>query len=798
MINVKGTKTGAAETDPAKRFVLKDAKETSKTPVTLALIFTAIAAYLKSMFPGEAEQMASLPASDQPRTSAPAEEAVAAAESGASETASEAAKEEGVHRSVPGFQITFGAGPVFESRPIAILSPFLNRAETVPTVKPVANDNESDAPRAVIGGGGGKGGGGSAGGGGGGGGARAADTDEDEEENLPNRAPRVLGAVYLMDVASAGALAIALSDLLRGAHDANGDTLSVKNVTVSGGTLTAQSGSWLFEPGPDLGPVTISYTITDGALSVAQKAYVAVVPDRQIAGLDADDLIVGGDLSDGIEGRGGDDNIHSGAGPDLVRGGGGRDHIVAGLGNDIVLGEAGDDLILGGEGNDRLYGGAGHDRIFGGEGNDRIFGDEGDDTLHGEAGDDEVNGGAGNDWLSGGTGKDSVRGEGGDDHIRADMDGEADAYDGGPGSDTLDFTEAVASLVVNAATGRASGSETGADTFSNVEVILAGSGDDTVTGGAAAETIKGGDGNDTLSGGAGCDTVEGGAGDDRVIVDLDGVSDTYDGGEGRDTLDFAATAEALFVDLVAETAQSTQTGADSVTCFEVVIGGSGNDTITGSAADEELRGGAGNDAISDGGGCDVVLGGAGDDRVIAADDGADDRYGGGSGLDTLDYSNATGALVIDVAQGTAKGISIGEDTITGFEAVIGGAGDDRIIAGTAQSMTMTGGGGNNFFEFLGASETGTLSHEIRDFKVGDTIRMSKWDLFERVLDDLDDHFEDVYGEDVDADDAPIRYRYEADGQVDRTVIEADLDRNDTFETTVTLQGRFALVVIDTV
>ena len=90
--------------------------------------------------------------------------------------------------------------------------------------------------------------------------------------------------------------------------------------------------------------------------------------------------------------------------------------------------------------------------------------------------------------------------------------------------------------------------------------------------------------------------------------------------------------------------------------------------------------------------------GADNDTVFAALDAQDDCFDGGEGDDTLDYSSATGNLVVDLAGGTAQGQEIGTDTIAGFECVAGGDGNDRFVVGEAP-VTLSGGGGENEFVF---------------------------------------------------------------------------------------------------
>jgi Ca2+-binding RTX toxin-like protein len=116
-----------------------------------------------------------------------------------------------------------------------------------------------------------------------------------------------------------------------------------------------------------------------------------------------------------IVGGGGANRLHGTARPDVIVGGGGRDRIAgrggfdlicAGAGDDVVLGGPGGDTILGGSGDDALYGGLQDDKLVGAAGNDLLIGGEAYNTLLGGSGDDynregfTVNGGEGSDWLS--------------------------------------------------------------------------------------------------------------------------------------------------------------------------------------------------------------------------------------------------------------------------------------------------------------------------------------------------------------------------------------------------------------
>ncbi|MDP3254400.1 peroxidase family protein [Bosea sp. (in: a-proteobacteria)] len=195
----------------------------------------------------------------------------------------------------------------------------------------------------------------------------------------------------------------------------------------------------------------------------------------------------------------------------------------------------------------------GTDVLVGTAGADNIIGFAGDDVLIGEAGDDRVSAGEGADFVDAGAGADIVFLGGGDDHGF-----------GGAGNDAL-YGEA---------------------------------GDDRVFGEA---------GDDRLEGGVGRDTMVGGAGDDLIVAAVGDGDDTYhgddlDGGDGVDTLDMSAISASITVDLGSGllgrgSAVSVESGTDTLWGIENVATGSGEDTITASAAVNVMEGGAGDDVF---------------------------------------------------------------------------------------------------------------------------------------------------------------------------------------------------------
>jgi hypothetical protein len=89
-----------------------------------------------------------------------------------------------------------------------------------------------------------------------------------------------------------------------------------------------------------------------------------------------------------------------------------------------------------------------------------------------------------------------------------------------------------------------------------------------------------------------------------------------------------------------------------------------------------------------------------------------------------------------------------------------------------------------------------MVHHILDFMVGDRIETSSYRIFEQIADDLESHFEAVYGDTGDDDGLPIRVRHEGTHELSQTLIEIDTDNNNSYEMTINLSGHHMLVVID--
>ncbi len=396
-----------------------------------------------------------------------------------------------------------------------------------------------------------------------------------------------------------------------------------------------------------------------------------------------------------------------------------------------VRGSSGDDNIQGNNIANTLIG----DATDAAGGNDRIYGNGGDDILAGIGGSDVLLGGEGHDRLFGDT-----------DPFDKDQGNYA------PGDDSL----------------------------------------------------WGDNGNDTLFGGFGNNRLDGGAGND--VADYSGFFDdygyySYSITANMDTGLVTVTETDLYTGdsysvvtdtlinieyLIGTSGDDALSGFDDVTLptstFGRLMGGAGNDVLTGGRFLDELYGGAGDDILLDGGltappggGNDALLGGTGQDRYWVTDartvvfelagGGTDQVISSlshtlGTNVENLTLLNGFAAAVFGTGNAAANlifgndqanqlsGLNgsdallglIGADTLRGgadSDSLYGGTGNDRLYGGTEDDTLLggdmndllqggtgrdrlTGGAGRDVFVFASAAEagTGTTRDTITDFTSG--------------------------------------------------------------------------------
>jgi len=278
-------------------------------------------------------------------------------------------------------------------------------------------------------------------------------------------------------------------------------------------------------------------------------------------------------------------------------------------------------------------------KITGSKGHDLIVAGGGDNVIYGEGGNDTICGGAGDDTIYGGRGNDNLLGEGGNDQLYGERG--SDDLDGGGGADRL----------------------------------IGATGNDELNGAGSADQVLGGPGDDFLSGGEGdSDILTGGPGNDSL-----------DGGPGaHDTASYAGTGGAVTVELSAGNVGGAE--EEHVSGIEDAIGGSGEDTLIGSADANRLDGGAGNDRLVAAGAADAAFGGPGSDTCQGFDSETSCgpmQGGGGTAVEIYRSIDASSSLVI-VGDGDRDRVTI---SFGGGAYNVEGDGGNPVVLGDA-----TGGG----------------------------------------------------------------------------------------------------------
>jgi Ca2+-binding RTX toxin-like protein len=471
------------------------------------------------------------------------------------------------------------------------------------------------------------------------------------------------------------------------------DTIAaLSNSTVIG--LSSVTGVEAISAGAFTG-VTISGSANNDILNFGGITLSAIT---KIDGGLGNDVITGSIAADTILGSGGDDTLSGGDGNDIFQYTGaanGFDSVTGGLGADTISALANSTVIglsaitgvetisAGSFTGVTIAGSANNDTldfsgvtltaitlIDGGAGNDTIIGNVAVNTIQGSGGDDTINAGDGNDiiqYTGTANGFDAVDGGAGTgDTISALANSTVIGLSSITGVETI--TAGAFTGVYIAGSGNADTLNFSAVTLTAITRVEGGAGNDIITGNTAVNTLWGGLGNDTIDGGSGNDIILGDEGDDILIGGAG--NDTITGGIGTDTVSYAYATANLTVNLTLTTAQTVATGdADTITTIENVIGGSGVDTITGTATANILNGGSGNDVLTGGLGNDTIIGGVGtlDVAVFA-------------GLQAS-YSVLTNAGVVSVVdnQTTTDG-NDGTDIVNGIEQL-------RFKGGTTVNIT---------------------------------------------------------------------------------------------------------------
>jgi Ca2+-binding RTX toxin-like protein len=347
--------------------------------------------------------------------------------------------------------------------------------------------------------------------------------------------------------------------------------------------------------------------------------------------------------------------------------------------------------------------------FFGTPGNDTLIGTSGEDSFRPDSGADRIDGGEEVDFLFISNPTDTQ------DTIISYLTPSTGSITGGSNSGTLfqnielvDITTGSGNDTINIL------ATTGGNVNTNINVVDAGAGDDTIVGGLSS-WFFGNDGNDNITGSNNNSNLGGGNGDD-YLLGLGG-DDVLFGGDGDDYLNGGPDLDVMYGglgndlfdvntldDVVSEqpdagidlvyASMSDYTLGDNVERLQLF--GSTANTGTGNSLDNALYGNQLNDTLAGLGGDDYIYGGLGADSMI-----------GGLGNDIYDINTLADIVVenpnqgIDLVYASVSGYTLGDNVerlqLYGSQANSGtGNSLNNALYGNLLNDTLSGLDGNDY------------------------------------------------------------------------------------------------------
>lgn len=392
-------------------------------------------------------------------------------------------------------------------------------------------------------------------------------------------------------------------------------------------------------------------------------------------------------------------------------------------GNTLVAGR-GAATIIAGNGNNAIYGG-GTNGIGSPTTHDKLTGGSGNDVFYLGTASADVNGGAGTNTIDfqfarGAVTVDLMKGTGGGAAVGdtfsniQGFNGSAyddtvigwggKTFDGGAGTNTLDYSSANAAVTVNFAAGTAQVGSLSADTIGNFQNVIGSAGDDYFADGVSLRSVDGGAGSNALdfsqdTSGVTIDLTKGtgtngygnaltirhvqtvfgaayspntliGASDTVALVGSNYGGDHITANNASTVVTFRGSSSGVRVNLATGVNTGGAAQGDLLTNVETVVGSSYSDTITGDSRDNAFDGFLGNDTLTGGGGYDTYyfasLSGYGHDTIVNGDASSNQAkgeldLGTGGSYDVLPSSiwlqRSGNDLVVDVL-GTSSQVTI--------------------------------------------------------------------------------------------------------------------------------------------
>jgi len=238
----------------------------------------------------------------------------------------------------------------------------------------------------------------------------------------------------------------------------------------------------------------------------------------------------------------------------------------------------------------------------------------------------------------------SVFANGGDDTIFSGT--QHDTINGGSGNDFIDYSRSREGVAVNLDLGFAHGGDASRDDSNDEHEVL-----------ISIENAVGSGSGDILIGSSIANELYGSGGSD-IIFGLSGADNLFGGSHD-----------------------------------DFIVGGEGADTLHGDDGSDTLLGGEGADTLFGGSHDDFIVGGAGADYID-----------GGTERDTVDYSQSSSGITIDLGVGTGIGGDAEGDTIQNVEVVLGSDHSDE-LSGGAEAALLQGGAGNDILRSVMDGDT---------------------------------------------------------------------------------------------
>jgi Ca2+-binding RTX toxin-like protein len=387
-----------------------------------------------------------------------------------------------------------------------------------------------------------------------------------------------------------------------------------------------------------------------------------------------------------------------------------------------------------------------------GNGNDTIKGSGGADTINGGAGKDTVDYSASTAAVN--VNVSSGAGTGG--QAQGDQLSNIETLTGSSASDTLDFSGASTAVTANLIQGTSNQKLNGSAqdlTFSGFENVVGSANDDRFVASSAANDLKGGDGSDTVdySNSAAVDvdlhtgvgrynhaagdtysSIEnliGGAGDDTFFASEAANSFTGNGGVNR--VHYKHSTAGVTINLSTGQGSGGFAEGDRFATIQNATGSGHDDTFIGNNQANNFQGGDGIDTVSYvnsasgvtvnlkdqlGSGGDAssdsyssienAIGSAHNDTFISG--AGANHFDGRGGINTLSYQGSTSGVTVNLATGVASGGHAAGDTFANIQNLTGGSGED-VLTGDANNNVLMGGDGAD--QFFGGAGTDTVSYQ---------------------------------------------------------------------------------------